>query len=308
MAQWEYFVAQDQDRGQRVDAYLAGKLADLSRSQLKKIIADEALMVNGRQAKASHKLQAGDEIALELPDEDACLPQAEDLNLKVVYEDEVLAVIDKPLGMVVHPAPGHSSGTLVNGLLYRFDHLARQNGDFRAGIVHRIDKDTSGLLVIAKTEAAYEGLAGQLRDHAMEREYLALIEGILKSPAGTIDAPLGRDPSHRLRMAIVSGGRRAVTHYERVRTYEKHSLVRCRLETGRTHQIRVHLKSLGHPIAGDPVYGFKRPTVNYPGQMLHARKLGFHHPKTGRLLRFYSLVPPAYRKVLESLARASQPI
>lgn len=300
MEEFYYKITQS---GIRVDRYLAQVLPDISRSQIQKLIGEDHLLVNGRKVKASFVLKEGDEVEFELPEAENLSLEPQDLNLEILYEDEDLAVIYKPLGMVVHPAPGHSSGTLVNGLLFALSNLSSVNGVIRPGIVHRIDKDTSGILVVAKNDKAHQGLSQQLADHSMVREYTALAEGIFKELEGTVDAPLGRDPKNRLRMAIVANGRRAVTHYRVKEFFLRHTLLNLRLETGRTHQIRVHLKSLHHPIACDPVYGFKHSKLGYPGQMLHAGVLGFIHPRTGHYLEFSAPLPEAYETILAKLRR-----
>ena len=299
----EEFYYRVEAPGERVDVFLSGRMTGISRSQVQRLIDEDHLLVNGRKVKASHRLKAGDEVEFELPAarELAVVPEA--IPLDIVYQDEDLAVINKPVGMVVHPAPGNESGTLVNALLWHLTDLSSVNGVIRPGIVHRIDKDTSGLLVVAKTDLAHGGLSRQLADHSMTREYVALCEGLIKADAGTIDAPLGRDPKNRLRMAIVADGRRAVTHYRVEHRYTAMTLVRLRLETGRTHQIRVHLASIHHPVAADPVYGFARSRVKHDGQMLHARRLGFIHPRHGTYVEFSVPVPQAFRDVLVRLAR-----
>ena len=238
----------------------------------------------------------------ELPPAVELKVEAENIPLEIIYQDEYLAVINKPVGLVVHPAPGNEHGTLVNALLYHLTDLSSVNGVIRPGIVHRIDKDTSGLLVIAKNDEAHQALSKQLADHSMTREYVALCEGLVKTDQGTIDAPIGRDPRNRLRMGIVPNGRRAVTHYSVQQRYQDMTLVRLRLETGRTHQIRVHMASIHHPVAADPVYGFKKQRVKYQGQMLHARLLGFLHPRDGQPMEFSVPVPEEFRLVLEKLA------
>lgn len=299
----EEFYYLVEEAGDRVDVFLSRQLAGISRSQVQRLIDEDHLLVNGRKVRASHRLKAGDEVEFELPPAVELQVQAQDIPLEIVYQDEYLAVIHKPVGMVVHPAPGNESGTLVNALLWHLKDLSSVNGVIRPGIVHRIDKDTSGLLVVAKNDQAHLALSRQLADHSMTREYVALCEGILKTDSGTIDAPIGRDPKNRLRMAIVPDGRRAVTHYQVQHRYRELTLVRLRLETGRTHQIRVHMASIHHPVAADPVYGFRKSRVRHPGQMLHARLLGFRHPRDGRYMEFSHPVPGEFRLVLEKLAR-----
>ncbi|WFF74210.1 RluA family pseudouridine synthase [Proteiniclasticum sp. QWL-01] len=297
-----YYLIEEAEAGLRVDVYLSGKFPGISRSQVQRLIEDDRLLVNARRVKSSHKLKAGDEVEFELPPAVELKVEAENIPLEIIYQDEYLAVINKPVGLVVHPAPGNEHGTLVNALLYHLTDLSSVNGVIRPGIVHRIDKDTSGLLVIAKNDEAHQALSKQLADHSMTREYVALCEGLVKMDQGTIDAPIGRDPRNRLRMGIVPNGRRAVTHYTVQQRYQDMTLVRLRLETGRTHQIRVHMASIHHPVAADPVYGFKKQRVKYQGQMLHARLLGFLHPRDGQPMEFSVPVPEEFRLVLEKLA------
>lgn len=297
-----YYLIEEAEAGLRVDVYLSGKFPGISRSQVQRLIEDDRLLVNARRVKSSHKLKAGDEVEFELPPAVELKVEAENIPLEIIYQDEYLAVINKPVGLVVHPAPGNEHGTLVNALLYHLTDLSSVNGVIRPGIVHRIDKDTSGLLVIAKNDEAHQALSKQLADHSMTREYVALCEGLVKTDQGTIDSPIGRDPRNRLRMGIVPNGRRAVTHYTVQQRYQDMTLVRLRLETGRTHQIRVHMASIHHPVAADPVYGFKKQRVKYQGQMLHARLLGFLHPRDGQPMEFSVPVPEEFRLVLEKLA------
>ena len=227
--------------------------------------------------------------------------EAEDIPLNIVYEDSDVIVVNKPQGMVVHPAPGNYSGTLVNGLLYHCKDLSTINGVIRPGIVHRIDKDTSGILVVAKNDNSHNFLSEQLRDHSMKREYYAVVEGRLKNDNGIIDKPLGRNKKDRLKMGIVEGGRRAVTHYEVLERYNNTTLIKCILETGRTHQIRVHMASIGHPLIGDPLYGFKKQKFKLEGQMLHAKVLGFIHPTTKEYMEFSSELPGYFQELIEKL-------
>ncbi|KAF5071547.1 Ribosomal large subunit pseudouridine synthase D [anaerobic digester metagenome] len=297
-----YYLIEEAEAGLRVDVYLSGKFPGISRSQVQRLIEDDRLLVNARRVKSSHKLKAGDEVEFELPPAVELKVEAQNIPLEIIYQDEYLAVINKPVGLVVHPAPGNEHGTLVNALLYHLTDLSSVNGVIRPGIVHRIDKDTSGLLVIAKNDEAHQALSKQLADHSMTREYVALCEGLVKTDQGTIDSPIGRDPRNRLRMGIVPNGRRAVTHYTVQQRYQDMTLVRLRLETGRTHQIRVHMASIHHPVAADPVYGFKKQRVKYQGQMLHARLLGFLHPRDGQPMEFSVPVPEEFRLVLEKLA------
>ena len=302
MSEEFYYKAETDSSGLRVDVFLTGQMPGISRSHVQKLIDEDHLLVSGRRVKASYRIKAGDEVEFELPEAKELEVSAQNIALPILYQDEYLAVVNKPTGMVVHPAPGNESGTMVNALLYHLTDLSSVNGVIRPGIVHRIDKDTSGLLVVAKNDEAHRHLSAQLADHSMTREYVALCEGIIKTETGTIDAPLGRDPKNRLRMAIVKDGRRAVTHYRVQKLYKDTTLVRVRLETGRTHQIRVHLASIHHPVAADLVYGFKKQKVRHDGQMLHARLLGFKHPKDDQYMEFSTPVPPEFLEVLKKLA------
>lgn len=288
--------------GVRLDAFISSEL-DISRSLAAELVDGGKVTVNGKLAKKSVKVMTGNEVSVEMPElsEPEALP--EDIPLDIVYEDDELLVVNKPKGMVVHPAPGNPDGTLVNALLYHCKgSLSGINGVMRPGIVHRIDKDTSGLLIVAKNDAAHRSLAEQIKEHSFTREYRAVVYGNLKQDSGTVNAPIGRDPKNRQRMAIVYvNSKPAVTHYEVLQRLDGFTYIKCRLETGRTHQIRVHMASLGHPIAGDPVYGPKKVITKLQGQCLHAGLIGFIHPKTGRYLEFTSEVPEYFSSYLNSL-------
>lgn len=285
----------------RIDKVLAHQFNQFSRSHLQKWIVDGNVRVNGQPVKPKYKLAVGDQVVIE-PE----APQKVDLTpekipLDIVYEDDDVIVVNKPQGMVVHPAPGHPDHTLVNALLYHSP-LSTINGEFRPGIVHRIDKDTSGLLMVAKNDLAHRSLAAQLKAKTNQREYVALVHGVIKQDAGTIDAPIGRSKKDRKKQAVVSDGRHAVTHFKVLRRFRHYTLVSCRLETGRTHQIRVHMKSIGHPLAGDPLYG-PRKTLPGRGQYLHARLLGFKHPRTGKDLVFTAPLPEYFQQMLDKLKK-----
>ena len=285
----------------RIDKVLAHQFNQFSRSHLQKWIVDGNVRVNGQPVKPKYKLAVGDQVVIE-PE----APQKVDLTpekipLDIVYEDDDVIVVNKPQGMVVHPAPGHPDHTLVNALLYHSP-LSTINGEFRPGIVHRIDKDTSGLLIVAKNDLAHRSLAAQLKAKTNQREYVALVHGVIKQDAGTIDAPIGRSKKDRKKQAVVSDGRHAVTHFKVLRRFRHYTLVSCRLETGRTHQIRVHMKSIGHPLAGDPLYG-PRKTLPGRGQYLHARLLGFKHPRTGKDLVFTAPLPEYFQQMLDKLKK-----
>ena len=285
----------------RIDKVLAHQFNQFSRSHLQKWIEDGNVRVNGQPVKPKYKLAVGDQVVIE-PE----APQKVDLTpekipLDIVYEDDDVIVVNKPQGVVVHPAPGHPDHTLVNALLYHSP-LSTINGEFRPGIVHRIDKDTSGLLMVAKNDLAHRSLAAQLKAKTNQREYVALVHGVIKQDAGTINAPIGRSKKDRKKQAVVSDGRHAVTHFKVLHRFRHYTLVSCRLETGRTHQIRVHMKSIGHPLAGDPLYG-PRKTLPGRGQYLHARLLGFKHPRTGKELVFTAPLPEYFQQMLDKLKK-----
>lgn len=291
-----------QASGQRLDKYLAEEMADLSRSRIKELVQAGEVLVNGKKSKVSYKVQKGDLIQVTvLPLEPLAL-EAENIPLDIVYEDEDVIVVNKPQGMVVHPAAGHPSHTLVNALLYHTRDLADSPEGFRPGIVHRIDKDTSGLLMVAKNAAARESLEKQLAAKSNKRQYLAIVHGNFAEEEGTIDAPIGRNPKDRKQMAVVEKGKSAVTHFRVLEQYQGYSLVECQLETGRTHQIRVHMAYIGHPLAGDPLYG-PRKTLPGHGQFLHAKTLGFEQPSTGEWLEFSVQPPEIFQQTVADLRK-----
>lgn len=291
-----------QASGQRLDKYLAEEMADLSRSRIKELVQAGEVLVNGKKSKVSYKVQKGDLIQVTvLPLEPLAL-EAENIPLDIVYEDEDVIVVNKPQGMVVHPAAGHPSHTLVNALLYHTRDLADSPEGFRPGIVHRIDKDTSGLLMVAKNAAARESLEKQLAAKSNKRQYLAIVHGNFAEEEGTIDAPIGRNPKDRKQMAVVEKGKSAVTHFKVLEQYQGYSLVECQLETGRTHQIRVHMAYIGHPLAGDPLYG-PRKTLPGHGQFLHAKTLGFEQPSTGEWLEFSVQPPEIFQQTVADLRK-----
>lgn len=291
-----------QASGQRLDKYLAEEMTDLSRSRIKELVQAGEVLVNGKKNKVSYKVQKGDLIQVTvLPLEPLAL-EAENIPLDIVYEDEDVIVVNKPQGMVVHPAAGHPSHTLVNALLYHTRDLADSPEGFRPGIVHRIDKDTSGLLMVAKNAAARESLEKQLAAKSNKRQYLAIVHGNFAEEEGTIDAPIGRNPKDRKQMAVVEKGKSAVTHFKVLEQYQGYSLVECQLETGRTHQIRVHMAYIGHPLAGDPLYG-PRKTLPGHGQFLHAKTLGFEQPSTGEWLEFSVQPPEIFQQTVADLRK-----
>ncbi|WP_018132392.1 RluA family pseudouridine synthase [Effusibacillus pohliae] len=297
------FLIQEEAAGERIDRFLAERIGDLSRSQIQGLIENGFVLVHDKQVKSNYKLRAGDEVLVSLPEPEPTEVQPENIPLDIVYEDQDVIVVNKPRGMVVHPAAGHMRGTLVNALLYHCKDLSGINGVLRPGIVHRIDKDTSGLLVAAKNDQAHQSLAEQLKKHTVTRKYIAIVHGVVNHDLGTIDAPIGRHPVHRLKMAVVkSGGRHAVTHFAVLERFKRYTLLECRLETGRTHQIRVHMEFIGHPLAGDPVYGPKR-TLDIDGQALHAQVLGFDHPRTGEYMEFRTNIPDDMARLIEELRK-----
>ena len=292
------FIIETEEELIRLDKYLIDKL-DISRSKVQEMIKENLVLVNERVVKNSYILKLDDEIKIigELKKEDSVNPEKMDLD--IIYEDEDVIVINKPSGLVVHPAAGNYNNTLVNGLLYYTKNLSSSNGEDRPGIVHRIDKDTSGLMIVAKNDKAHELLSRQLKDKSLSRVYLALVSGKINHDTGTIDAPIGRDPKDRKKMCVTDvNSKEAITHFEVLERYKNASLIRCKLETGRTHQIRVHLSYINHPIINDPVYGSKKKITNF-GQMLHATELSFIHPKTNEKMTFKCEVPDEFNQILE---------
>ena len=294
----------EEHAGERIDSVLSLLMEDYSRSYIQKLIENGNVFVDGKACTSKkEKLKAGCEIDLVIPPAAPCEAVPEDIPLDIVYEDDALIVVNKPKGMVVHPAAGNLNGTLVNGLLAHCGKLSEINGVERPGIVHRIDKDTSGLLVVAKNDEAHRGLAEQFAEHSITRLYRAVSYYNFKETEMTVDAPLGRDPKNRLRMAIVPDGKRAVTHFRVINQFKGYDEIECKLETGRTHQIRVHLASLHHPILGDCVYGPQKHPFKLNGQMLHAGVLGFVHPITGQYMEFSKEAPDEYMSVIERLKK-----
>ena len=291
--------------GERLDAFLARCAEGLSRSAAQKLIEEGQVTRNGKPGKKNDKLNPGDEIVCTIPEPVAVDIKATEMELDIVYEDEDVLVINKPKGLVVHPAAGHQEDTLVNGLLYAMgDDLSGINGELRPGIVHRIDKDTSGLLAVAKNDLAHTMLASQLKDHTMARTYEAIVCGSFREDSGTIDAPIGRHPTDRKKMCVTArNSKNAVTHWEVVARYRGYTHVRCRLETGRTHQIRVHMAHIGHPILGDTVYGHKKPELGQDSQCLHAGALCFRHPRDGRAVMVFAELPQYFKDVIAKLEK-----
>ena len=291
--------------GERLDAFLARAGEGLTRSAAQKLLEQGLVLRNGKPGKKNDKLTLGDVVEYTIPEAKPVDILPTEIPLDIVYEDEDLLVINKPKGLVVHPAAGHSDDTLVNGLLYTLgDDLSGINGELRPGIVHRIDKDTSGLLAVAKNDFAHTMLASQLKDHTMARTYEAIVVGTFREDSGTVDAPIGRHPTDRKKMCVTQrNSKPAVTHWEVVQRYRGYTHIRCRLETGRTHQIRVHMAYIGHPILGDTVYGHKKPELGQDSQCLHAGALCFQHPRDGHPVMVFAQLPPYFREVLDKLEK-----
>lgn len=287
----------------RIDKVLTD-IFDLSRAKIQKWIKEERVFVNNMAIKSNYKVKAGDDIRIEIPEEKTLDLVPQDIPLDIIYEDEDVVVVNKPQGMVVHPSPGHPDGTLVNALLYHIKDLSTINDVIRPGIVHRIDKDTSGLLMVAKNDDAHEALANQLSEKTSHREYIAIVHGDISHEKGTIEAPIGRDPKDRKKQAVVANGKQAVTHFKVLERFGNYTLVSCQLETGRTHQIRVHMSYIGHAVAGDPLYA-PRKTLKGNGQFLHAKTLGFEHPTTKEWMQFEIEAPEIFQQTLEQLRQKS---
>lgn len=302
------------EAGERLDVFVSRWLPDVTRSRVQNLLSEGMILVDGKTVKAGYKLKTGNLVQVVLPQLKELSAEPEAMDLEILYEDDDLAIVNKPRGLVVHPAAGHESGTLVNGLLHHFQgKLSGINGVMRPGIVHRIDKDTSGLLVICKSDRAHQGLSDLLKDHDIERVYHAVVHGSFSKTEGTVDAPIGRMDSDRKKMCVRADGRRAITHYRVLEQYDGFSYVELRLETGRTHQIRVHMRSIGHPLLGDEVYGAAKENTKlekmlkgkdfWPGQILHAKVLGFVHPVSGEYIEFNSELPAYFQTVLEYLQK-----
>jgi len=300
------FLIDEDNRSARVDLALSLQLPEISRSFIQKLLERGAVKINGQVCSSKkYKVSAGDSVEIQLPQPQRLEVKAEDIPLTILYEDDDLLVVDKPRGMVVHPAAGNENGTLVNALMYHCrGSLSSINGVIRPGIVHRIDKDTSGLLVVAKNDMAHESLSKQLAVHSVTRRYEALVFNNFQQDEGTVDAPIGRDPKNRLRQAVTSqNSKNAVTHYKVIERFGQYTLIEARLETGRTHQIRVHMAYIKHPLVGDMIYGPKKQPFSIEGQLLHAKVLGFIHPRTGEYMEFESRKPAIFEETLEKLAK-----
>ena len=296
------FLVGEEEEGDRLDVYLSEQLGDMSRSYIQKIIKDKKVEVNNKIEKAKYLVKEEDKVKIEIPAPKLLEVLAQDIPIDIVYEDNDVLIVNKPQDMVVHPAPGNYDNTLVNAILYHCkDKLSSINGVIRPGIVHRIDKDTSGLLMIAKNNNAHNSLAEQLKDHSITREYEFICHGVVEDDKITVNKPIGRNPKDRLKMAVVKDGKHAVTHFEVVERFENFTHMRARLETGRTHQIRVHALSINHPLLGDPIYGPKNTKFKLNGQTLHAKKLGFIHPTTNKYIEFDSELPEYFKEIIKKL-------
>ena len=295
--------AAEENKGERLDKFIADN-SDISRSYAAKLCEDGLVLCGEKQLLKKYKILGTEEITINVPEPEELSIEPENIPLNILYEDSDVIVVNKPQGLCVHPAPGNERGTLVNGIVYHCgDELSAINGVIRPGIVHRIDKDTSGLLIVAKNNEAHLKLSEQLKERKAMRKYVALVNGNIKEDSGTINKPIGRNPSDRKKMAVVFGGREAVTHFNVLERFGQYTLVECILETGRTHQIRVHMASIGHSIVGDPLYGIKKEKFNLNGQLLHAKTIGFVHPRTGEMMEFTSDIPEYFENVLEKLRK-----
>jgi 23S rRNA pseudouridine1911/1915/1917 synthase len=301
MEKMEHIILEEQ-KGDRIDKAVSMLDSEWSRTQVQQWIKEGHVLVNGTPVKSNYKCSMNDKIEIFIPDPEVLDVLPEEMDLDIYYEDKDVLVVNKPRGMVVHPAPGHLTGTLVNGLMAHCKDLSGINGVLRPGIVHRIDKDTSGLLMVAKNDMAHESLVNQLVEKTVTRKYKAIVHGVIPHDFGTIDAPLGRDPKDRQSMTVVDDGKHAVTHFHVLERFNAFTLVECQLETGRTHQIRVHMKYIGYPLAGDPKYGPKK-TLEIDGQALHAGVLGFTHPRSGEYLEFEAPLPEDFKQLLDQLRK-----
>jgi len=296
------FQGEKEDEGKRIDVFLAAEL-DYTRSYIKKLIVDGLVFVNGKAVKPSYKVKENDEVVVNIPEAEKIDVLPENIPLDIIYEDDDIVVVNKPQGMVVHPAPGNYSGTLVNALLYHCKNLSGINGFLRPGIVHRLDKDTSGVMVVAKNDKAHISLSNQIKDRTVFKKYTAIVEGVIKLDEGKIEMPIGRHPIYRKKMAVLDDGRYALTLYKVLERYKENTLVEAVIKTGRTHQIRVHMAYIGHPVVGDVLYGYKRKRFKLNGQALHSTVLGFIHPSKGIFMEFYAPLPRYLIEITDILKR-----
>lgn len=302
----EILIVAESEGNNRLDIYLAKQYENLSRSYIQKLIKGNYIKVNSESKRSNYIVKPGDKLEINLPKSEDLLIKPENIQISIIYEDDDIIIINKPQGMIVHPSPGNFSGTLVNGLLYRYgSNLSNINGKMRPGIVHRIDKDTSGLLVVAKNNNSHEILAEQFKRHTATRKYHAIVSGIIKETNAIIDAPIGRDPIDRLKMTVMGGGKCAITHFKVLNRFKDYTYVEIKLETGRTHQIRVHFSYIGKPILGDPVYGYKNSKFKLEGQVLHAKTLGFIHPTKRQYIEFSSNLPEYFNRLLRVLGNGN---
>lgn len=293
------FIVKQAEEGKRIDAYIASKEAEISRSAVQRLIEEEAISVNGKKTKASYKVQENDIIEIKEIEAKEIELKAEEIPLETIYEDKDIIVINKPKGLVVHPAAGNPDGTLVNAIMAICkDSLSGIGGEIRPGIVHRLDKDTSGILIVAKNDVAHINLSEQIKNHEVEKTYIALVRGIVKENEATINMPIGRSTKDRKKMAVTKNGKNAITHFKVLKRYEKYTLLEVKIETGRTHQIRVHLSQIGYPVVGDYTYSNGRNDFNVEGQMLHAKKLKFTHPKTEEMMELEAKLPEYFEEIL----------
>ncbi len=301
---YENLLVDEGMEGERLDSFVSDSMEELSRSLVQVLIKEKKVLVNDEPVKASYKIKTGDRVRVEVPQAQVISILPQDIPLPIIYQDEDLVVVDKPKGMVVHPAHGNWDGTMVNALLYHIKDLSGINGEIRPGIVHRLDKDTSGVMVAAKNDMAHRSLAEQIRVHSINREYIALVHGQIKENLGRIDAPIGRSTQDRKKMAVVKDGREAISDYEVLERYKNYTLVKVKLLTGRTHQIRVHFNYIKHSVVGDPLYGSPKKHFNLDSQALHARLLGFEHPRSGEYMEFTSPIPAYFQKIITELGES----
>lgn len=301
----ETLTAEEIEKEERVDSWLARHMEGITRSHIQKLVRNGNVSINGTCVRNNYRLKNGDEISVELPEPESSGIRPENIPIDILYEDDDIVLINKPKGMVVHPAAGHYEGTLVNALMYHCgSNLSGINGVLRPGIVHRIDKDTTGVIIACKNDAAHNGIAAQLKEHSINRRYRAIVCGVIREDSGTVDSPIGRDPKDRKKMKCgIADGKRAVTHYRVLERFREYTYIECRLETGRTHQIRVHMSSIGHPVLGDKIYGPSRCPFELQGQTLHAMVLGFLHPVTGEYLEFEAPLPDYFKQLLVTLPK-----